>query len=105
MPIKNATDTELRNLIFENPRVIVKFTKTNCPVCERMGKTYQRLSADPRFQDVTFLLMDASENPVSSQEVQLTGTPFFAVYQKGVLTTCKLISEEKELEELLNELL
>jgi hypothetical protein len=66
-----------------------------------MGKTYQRLSTEPRFSNILFLLMEASENPVSSQEVHLTGTPFFAFYNNGVLATCKLISEEAELEDML----
>lgn len=104
MPIQKATDAELRNLIFENARVIVKFTKTNCPVCERMGRSYLKFSTDPRYQDITFLLMDAAENPVSSKEVHLSGTPFFAIYLGGILTQCKLVSEEDELQELLNEL-
>ena len=42
-----------------------------------------------------FLLMDASESPVSSQEVHLTGTPFFAIYENSVLVLCKLVSEEE----------
>jgi hypothetical protein len=104
MPVKQTTDNELRSLIFENPRVIVKFTKTDCPVCERMGKVYLKLSEQPRFSNIIFMLMDASENPVSSQEVQLTGTPFFATYKNNVLATCKLVADEKELEELLIEL-
>jgi hypothetical protein len=69
-----------------------------------MGKTYSKLSESSRFQDIAFLIMEASENPVSSQEVHLTGTPFFAIYKNGVLLTCKLISDEKELEDLLTEL-
>lgn len=105
MPVKDATDAELRNLIYENEKVIVKFTKTDCVVCERMGKTYKKLSNDPKFKEVTFLLMDAAENPVSSQEVHLTGTPFFAIYQKGFLSKCQLIDKEADLEDFLNELL
>jgi thioredoxin 1 len=105
MPIREVTDADLRNIIFENPRVIVKFTKTNCPVCERMHLRFLKLSQDKRYQNITFLRMDAAENPVSSQEVHLTGTPFFAAYRDSVLTECKLISDEEELEALLNTLL
>lgn len=104
MPVKDATDAELRNLIYENEKVIVKFTKTDCVVCERMGKTYKKLSEDPKYRNVTFLLMDAIENPVSSQEVHLSGTPFFAIYQRGFLSKCKLIDNETELEDFLEEL-
>jgi thioredoxin 1 len=104
MPVHQATDSELRRLIFQHPKVVVKFTKTDCPICERMGITYEKLSAEPRFQDITFLLMDASESPVSSQEVLLTGTPFFAIYENSMLTQCKLVSDEEALRNLLEHL-
>ena len=105
MPVTQANDAELRTLIHQNEKVVVKFTKEDCVICERMGKTYKRLSDGQEFHDITFLLMDATENPVSAQEVHLTGTPFFAIYQKGFLTKCKLIAEEDELVDFLNELL
>ena len=104
MPVTKSTDAELRSQIFENPKVIVKFTKTDCPICERMSKTFLQLSEEETYRDTAFLLMDASENPVSSQEVHLSGTPFFAIYRGGILVQCKLVSEEDELRELLQEL-
>jgi len=105
MSILTTSDNELRNLIFESPKVIVKFTKTDCPVCEKMGKVFLKLSLNPAYGEVKFLLMDAAENPVSSQEVKLTGTPFFAIYKDGLLQQCKLVSDEAELEEMLQDLL
>ena len=105
MPIREVTDTDLRTIIFENPKVIVKFTKTDCPVCERMYRQYQNLSLDNRYANITFLRMDAAENPVSSQSVNLSGTPFFAAYRDGVLTECRLIADEADLEKLLSTLL
>ncbi|MBK0403611.1 thioredoxin family protein [Adhaeribacter sp. BT258] len=105
MAVRKATDAELRILIHANEKVVVKFTKKDCVICERMGVTYSRLSEEKEFKDITFLLMDAIENPVSAKEVHLTGTPFFAIYQKGFLTKCKLISVEDELIDFLHELL
>ncbi|HSI90714.1 MAG TPA: thioredoxin family protein, partial [Adhaeribacter sp.] len=69
MAIQITNDAELRNLIFDNPKVIVKFTKTDCPICEKMGRIYEKLSHKKEFDTIKFLLMDASENPVSSKEV------------------------------------
>jgi hypothetical protein len=104
MPIQDTNDEGLRLLIFDYPKAIVKFTKKDCVVCERMGKTYQLLSEQKEYNNILFLRMDASENPVSSQEVHLSGTPFFAIYRKGKLEECRLISDAEELKEMLDQL-
>lgn len=97
MPVRDTNDTELRTLIFDFQKVIVKFTKEQCTICERMARIFTQLSNNPEYQDILFLKMDASENPVSSQEVKLTGTPFFATYLNGMLNQCSLLSDKEAL--------
>ena len=101
MPIRDTNDAELRNLIFDHEKVIVKFTKEQCTVCERMARIFSQLSDSAEYQDITFLRMDARENPVSSQEVKLSGTPFFATYLNGMLTQCSLLSSKDTLVSML----
>lgn len=48
--------------------------------------------------------MDAQENPVSSKEVSLSGTPFFATYLNGTLNQCSLVSDKETLMEMLSAL-
>lgn len=103
--VQPTNDSGLRTLIYKNARVIVKFTKKDCPVCLRLWKHYLNLSQEPRFKDILFLMVDAAENPVSSKSVHLSGQPFFAIYYRSQLKECMLISEETVLEELLNRLL
>ncbi|CAN5918440.1 hypothetical protein BH24BAC1_BH24BAC1_07250 [soil metagenome] len=105
MKIIEATDNELRVLIFEHPRVIVKFVSEDCPVCEELSPYYRSCAQSPKYAEITFILMNAAENPVSSKEVALTGTPFFAAYRKGVLIFCSLISTEEGVESVLRKLL
>lgn len=105
MEIIEATDNELRTIIFEYPRVIVKFIADDCPVCEELSPYYKRCAQNQRYEEITFVLMNAAENPVSSKEVALSGTPFFAAYKGSVLIYCSLISTEEGVENALKRLL
>lgn len=104
MPVHDTNDAELRTLIFDFRRVIVKFTKEQCTVCQRMAHIFSHLSNTPEYQNILFLRMDAKENPVSSQEVKLSGTPFFATYLNGLLNQCSLVSDKEALVTMLNAL-
>lgn len=104
MPIVQAIDEDLRQLIFEKEKVIVKFVDEACAVCRELAPCFTRFSSDPAYGDVTFVRMHASENPVSSQEVKLTGTPFFATYRDGTLRECGVVASEEGIKALLDQL-
>lgn len=101
MPIRDTNDAELRTLIYDHRKVIVKFTKEQCTICERMARIFSQLAESEAYREITFLRMDAKENPVSSKEVNLTGTPFFATYVNGMLNQCSLLSDKEALMEML----
>lgn len=101
MTITEATDNDLRKLIFERDKVIVKFVDESCPICKTLEPAFARLAADPVYNDIMFVRMHAKENPVSSKEVKLTGTPFFATYRKGTLRDCGIISTEEGVRDML----
>lgn len=105
MTVTEITDQQLRQLIFDRERVIVKFTDAACPVCRQLSPAFQRLSTEPEYQGIMFVRMSASENPVSSQEVKLTGTPFFATYRKGTIQECGIVASEEGIRALLRQLL
>lgn len=105
MPIQTSSDAALRSIIFEKERVIVMFNDEACEICKSILPVFEKFSNNPTFKAVTFLHMDASENPVSSKEVKLTGTPFFATYYNGTLRDCGLFSTEEKVRRLLEELL
>ena len=104
MPIVEAIDEDLRQLIFEKEKVIVKFVDEACAVCKQLAPSFTRFATNPMYSDVTFVRMHASENPVSSQEVKLTGTPFFATYRDGTLRECGVVATEDEIKTLLDKL-
>jgi thioredoxin 1 len=105
MAIQTSSDAELRSIIFEKERVLVKFIDDQCAICKQLAPALERFAQDPKYQGITFLRMQASENPVSSKEVKLTGTPFFATYYNGTLKHCGLVSNEQDVRALLDSLL
>ncbi|WP_242921275.1 thioredoxin family protein [Pontibacter liquoris] len=105
MNIIESNDEELRRLIFERDKVIVKFIDEHCPVCKRLAPGFTNMAAKPAYQNITFVRMHAKENPVSSQEVKMTGTPFFATYKNGTLLDCGIVSTEDALQNMLQKLL
>ncbi|MBC5994877.1 thioredoxin family protein [Pontibacter cellulosilyticus] len=104
MSILESDDNDLRKLIFEKEKVIVKFINESCPVCQSLAPSFEKFATDPTYSDVTFVRMHADQNPVTSQEVKLTGTPFFAVYRNGTILECGLLSSEEEIKQMLQKL-
>lgn len=104
MTILECNDDYLRQLIFKKEKVIVKFIDESCEVCKQLAPSFTRFSSDPAYSGITFVRMNASENPVSSKEVSLTGTPFFATYRKGTLRECGVVATEEEIKVLLDNL-
>jgi thioredoxin-like negative regulator of GroEL len=104
MTIVESNDDDLRQLIFEKERVIVKFIDEKCQVCKELAPSFTKFSSDPMYSAITFVRMDAAENPVSSKEVKLTGTPFFATYRNSTLQDCGVISDEAGIKGLLDKL-
>ncbi|MFD2246491.1 thioredoxin family protein [Pontibacter ruber] len=105
MTILESNDHHLRQLIFERHRVIVKFTDEACPVCKALSPKFTQIATEPAYRDITFVRMNAKENPVSQKEVKMTGTPFFAIYKDSTLLDCGIISTEEALRSMLNKLL
>ncbi len=103
--INNATDHDLRQLLFTRDNVIVKFIDKDCAICQQLAPSFEELAQSPLYAEVLFLRMDARENPVSSKEVKFSKAPFIVTYKKGVIQDCGLVNTEEEINELLQKLI
>jgi thiol-disulfide isomerase/thioredoxin len=104
MAVINATDNELRSIIFDNKRVLVKFIDKDCSLCKVLAPSIEALSVDPRYKQIVFLRIDAATNPVSAKEVQYTKAPFFAGYFDSTLVECGTLVSQAEVETMLQKL-
>lgn len=99
--LQDATDANLRQLIYSHQYVLTKFVDPDCTICERMAPHLERLAADPRFAHVLFLRIQAHENPVAVKEVSFNKAPFIATYHNGRLLHCETVFSDARVEEIL----
>lgn len=103
--LQEATDADLRQLIFAHSHVLVKFVDDDCLICKALAPKMTDLARDPRFAHVLFLRLDAKENPVAAREVGFTRAPFIVAYRDAHLKHCEAVFTEKRVEEILLECL
>ncbi|MBC5772680.1 thioredoxin [Pontibacter sp. KCTC 32443] len=103
--IHNATDADLRQLVFKKDHVIVKFIDEECKICKALAPSFESLALLPKYKEVLFLRMDAKVNPVSSKEVKFSSSPFIATYKKGILLDCGVVTDIQGITEMLDRLL
>ena len=99
--IRAANDAELRQLIFANAHVLVKFVDDDCLICKALAPKMDALALDARFAHVLFLRIDAGESPVAAQEVGFTRAPFIVAYRDARLAHCETVFTEKRVEDIL----
>lgn len=105
MKIIDTNDEGLRTLIHDYPKAIAKFTSANCAICELLAPPYEKFSAEPAYQSIAFLRLDADQNPVAKKLMDTHIAPFFVIYYKGRLLECATLRTEAEVREYLTRLL
>jgi thioredoxin 1 len=105
MAVIEATDKDLRELIYTHDCVIVKYMNEDCHFCKLLAPHFEKLSNDSKYESITFLKIDSGENPIAKSEVGERDMPFFNTFKKGLLIECRSIRTDKELKRLLVKLL
>jgi thioredoxin 1 len=104
MALTKVTDTEFNSIIKNDKKVIVKYYADWCGSCRLFAPKYNRLSNDERFQDITFLDVNAEQNPEARKAAGVSNLPFFAVFKNGELLEGATTSKEEYVVEMLQKL-
>lgn len=104
MLVKEATDHDLRQLIFAHPFVIVKFLDESCTFCKLLAPPYEKFSNNPKYKHILFLRIDSGENPIAKKEIGDNDMPFFNIYKAGRLIECGSFKTEEGVKALLDKL-
>ena len=104
MSIVVATDNDFNGAIASNDKVVVKYFANWCGSCKLFSPKYKRLSNDERFSDVTFLDVNAEENPEARKVAEVNSLPFFAVFKGGKLQEGVATSLESKVVEMIESL-
>jgi thioredoxin-like negative regulator of GroEL len=104
MAIELVTDEDVKSIILNSDRVVIKFHADWCDICKILAPKFKRLSSDERYQEIKFLDVNSESNPEASKMAEVKSLPTFAIFKEGNLL--KSISTEKEeaLVELLDKL-
>jgi thioredoxin 1 len=104
MAVVKSNDNHLRKLGVNDKYTIVKYDNELCAYCKQLSNPYEEISNDEKFQDVLFLQMQASENPVARNEVYTKKMPFISIYRQGILVDCGCVKSENGILKFLQKL-
>ena len=95
MALIQANDSTFNELLSQNNKVVVKYYADWCGSCKLFAPKFRRLSDDERFNEVTFLDINAEQNPEARKVAGVNNLPFFAVFSKGELLKGEATSKEE----------
>ena len=104
MSVVQITDSLFDEQVAANAKVVVKYYADWCGSCKLFAPKYKRLATDKRFAGVTFLDVNAEQNPQARRAAGVTNLPFFAVFKDGKLVEAVATSKEDAVVELLGKL-
>lgn len=104
MAVHLKDDSNLKEALSANDKVIVKYYADWCGSCKLFSPKFRRLSDDPRFEGITFLDVNAEQSPESRKLAGVDNLPYFAIFRKGELIEGSPTSKEDYVVELLNKL-
>ncbi|MBC7448039.1 MAG: hypothetical protein H7330_08275 [Hymenobacteraceae bacterium] len=99
--LRPATDTEMRQLIYDHPYVLAVYVSTTCDPCDALVPSFERLAHERRFAHIQFLQLDAADSVVPVREIAANQAPFVSVYHHGRIVYCGTVYKKKEVADLL----
>ena len=103
MAVRIATDQDFENLLQENEVVVVKYFADWCGACRLFAPKFRKMSDDPQFEGVTFLDVNAEQNPEARKKAGVSNLPFFATFKKGQLVKGDFTAKQEMVEAMINE--
>lgn len=100
-----STDADFRGLLSSNDKVVVKYFANWCGTCRLFSPKFKKISDKNEFSGVTFLDVNAEENPEARKLAGVNNLPFFAVFKNGELLAADNTSKEEAVENLIKKLL
>ncbi|WP_258097125.1 thioredoxin family protein [Marinoscillum pacificum] len=104
MAVEIVTDAEFGNKLSENDKVVVKYYADWCGNCRLFSPKYKRLSNDDRFTGVSFLDVNAEQNPEARKAGGVTNLPYFAIFKGGAFVEGFAGSKEDAVVDLISKL-
>ncbi|MDZ7847162.1 MAG: thioredoxin family protein [Owenweeksia sp.] len=84
MAVLTVNDSDFKDQLSDNPKVVVKYFATWCGSCRLFAPKYKRVSDEDGYEDVVFLEVDAEKSPEARKAGGVDNLPF-AAFKNGEL--------------------
>lgn len=104
MAVLNSTDADFKEYLDKNKKVVVKYYADWCGNCRLFSPKYKRMSNEDEMADVTFLEVDAENNPEARKMARVDNLPFLAAFKNGELVEGSAANKEEYLRSLIDKM-
>ncbi len=104
MAVQNVNDSEFKDLVANNSKVVVKYYADWCGNCKLFAPKFRRISNEEENADMIFLDVDAEKNPEARKAGGVDNLPFLAVFKDGELLEGSASNKEDYLRSIMAKL-
>ncbi|MCS6906173.1 MAG: thioredoxin family protein [Bacteroidia bacterium] len=104
MAVLQSNDQEIKNIIQQHSKVLIKFYADWCGTCKLMAPKFNRIAEEQAYSDITFVDINAEQNPEIRKIVGVSNLPFFAAFKNGQLIEADFSSKEEYVRQLAEKL-
>ncbi len=103
--VVKVNDLEFASRLDSEEKLIVKFYADWCGSCRLFAPKFTKLSNNEVYAGITFLDVNAEENPEARKLAGVNNLPFFATFKNGQLVKADNTSKEENVDAMIKELL
>lgn len=101
MAVTLVNDGNFNEMLNKTDIAVVKYYADWCGSCKLFAPKFNRVSNEDGYSDITFLDVNAEQNPEARKAAGVDNLPFLAVFKNGVLVEGAASSKEEYLRKII----